>query len=94
MIPRKKKCRHGQIPQFENVEESRSICIVLAIRHGRPAVVHEITQENNGMRLHSIYRRVPAPPEVEINNELAQGFHQEVTRGVRAAVSDLRICYH
>jgi hypothetical protein len=46
------------------------------------------------MRLHSIYRRVPAPPEVEINNELAQGFHQEVTRGVRAAVSDLRICYH
>lgn len=44
---------------------------ILAIRHCRAAVVHEVTQENNGMRLHSIYRRVPAPPEVEIDDELA-----------------------
>lgn len=67
---------------------------ILAIRHRRAAVVHEVTQENNGMRLHSIYRRVPAPPEVEIDDELAQGFHQGITLGIRAVVDDLGVCYH
>lgn len=46
------------------------------------------------MGLHSIYRRVPTPPEVEINDELAQGLHQEVAVRIRAVVSDLRVCYH